>query len=105
MVKGCVSYTQYSETGDTDDVIHVLKSYRTRSLVENCGFRELKQAADLARLPQSKGNQAEKSAYIHMTLCVFAMATFVGFVSWDKQRAQNAQEKYMKKAKICESIV
>ena len=134
MVKGSVSYTQYSETGDenkkdgcplnavvvtkwadkevaigkekvilttldTDDAIHVLKSYRARSLVENCGFRELKQAANLARLPQRKGKQAEKSAYVHMTLCVFAMATFVGFVSWDKQRAQNAQEKYMEKSK------
>jgi len=134
MVKGAVSYTQYSEAGEenkkdgcplnavvitkwsdkeitagrekvilttleTDDAIHVLKSYRARSLIENCGFRELKQAADLARLPQTKGRQAEKSAYIHMTLCVFAMATFAGFVSWDKQRAQNAKENYLEKSK------
>jgi hypothetical protein len=75
-----------------------MESYRLRTFIENCGFRELKQAADLGRLPQRTGKQAENSAYIHMTLCVFALATFIGFLSWDEKRAYNAKESYRQKS-------
>lgn len=78
----------------TDDALIVMKSYRLRTLIENCGFREMKQAAYLSRLPQRKGEQAELSAYAHMTLCVLAFAAFIGFLGWDEQRARQAKEKY-----------
>ncbi len=34
---------------------------------------------------------------MHMTLCVFALATFIGFLSWDAERAKNAKEEYRNK--------
>ena len=134
IVKGAVSYTQFSRKGDknnadgsplnavvvtkwrdrsigsgkekvllttldTKDAVCVMKSYRTRTFIENCGFRELKQAAALTKLPHRKSEHAESSAYMHMVLCVFAMATFVGFLSWDEKRAQKAKEEYQEKSK------
>lgn len=33
-----------------------------------------------------------------MTLCVFALATFIGFLSWDEKRAYNAKESYRQKS-------
>lgn len=84
---------------ETKDAVRVMKSYRLRTFIENCGFRELKQAADLGRLPQRKGKQAERSAYMHMTLCVFALATFIGFLAWDERRAQKAKEEYAQKSR------
>lgn len=77
------------------DAVSVMKDYKKRSLIENCGFREMKQAASLARLPQRKGEQAERSAYAHMTLCVLAFAAFIGFLAWDAQRAKAAKEDYV----------
>ncbi|MHB9143601.1 MAG: transposase [Paludibacter sp.] len=81
-------------TLNTNDAVEVMKSYRMRTFIENCGFRELKQAADLGRLPQRTGEQAERSAYMHMTLCVFSMATFIGFLSWDYERVLNAKDSH-----------
>jgi hypothetical protein len=82
----------------TDDALLVMKSYRLRTLIENCGFREMKQAAYLSRLPQRKGEQAERSAYAHMALCVLAFTAFIGFLAWDEQRARRAKEEYAAKS-------
>jgi hypothetical protein len=85
-------------TLETKDAVKVMKSYRARSLIENCGFREMKQAAGLALLPHRKGEKAEIGAYMHMTLCVFAMATFIGFLIWDQERARKAKEEYRERS-------
>jgi len=61
---------------DTDNALDIVKLYGQRTLIENCTFRELKQAAALGHFPQYKGQQAEKMAYIHMLLCVFSLAVF-----------------------------
>lgn len=74
------------------NAVQVMKSYRMRTLIENCGFREMKQAAFLNRLPQRKGVQAERSAYAHMSLCVLAFVSFIGFLSWTTQNIHDAQE-------------
>lgn len=79
----------------TKDALVVMKNYKLRSLIENCGFREMKQAAYLSRLPQIKGDQAEFSAYAHMALCVLSFATFIGFLVWDSERAKAAKEKHL----------
>ena len=61
---------------DTDSAIKVIQLYGQRSLIENCNFRELKQAAALNALPQYKDKNASLTAKIHMLLCVFALAVF-----------------------------
>jgi hypothetical protein len=61
---------------DAADAIGPIKEYGQRSLIENCNFRELKQAAALNDLPQFKNKNAETTAKIHMLLCVFALAIF-----------------------------
>lgn len=60
----------------------IAEIYRLRSYIENCGFRELKQAAFLKHLPRRKGENAENAAYIHMILCVFAHTLFYAFMLW-----------------------
>ena len=60
----------------------IAKTYRLRSYIENCGFRELKQAAFLKYLPRRKGKNVENAAYIHMILCVFAHTLFYAFMGW-----------------------
>jgi len=61
---------------DTDSAIKVIQLYGQRSLIENCNFRELKQAAALNALPQYKDKNAALTAKIHMLLCVFSLAVF-----------------------------
>ena len=65
---------------ETDSAIKVIQLYGQRSLIENCGFRELKQAAALDSLPQYKDANAAVTAKIHMLLCVFTMAVFTVLV-------------------------
>ena len=69
------------------DVASIAKKYRLRSLIENCGFRELKQAAYLKHLPGRCGENAENAAYIHIMLCVFAHTLFYAFLGWRKKQA------------------
>lgn len=68
--------------------------YRLRSLIENNGFRELKQAAYLNKLPRRKGKYMENAAYLHIMLCVFAHTLFYAFLGWCKKAApkQSADE-------------
>lgn len=61
---------------DTDSATKLIAAYGQRSLIENCNFRELKQAAALDSLPQYKNENTEKTARIHMLLCVFMLAVF-----------------------------
>lgn len=70
-----------------DNVASIAIMYRLRSLIENCGFRELKQAAYLQLLPRRKGKMAENAAYIHIMLCVFAHTLFYAFLGWRKKEA------------------
>lgn len=70
-----------------EDAAAVVKKYRLRSLIENDGFRELKQAAYLKKLPRRKGKYVECAAYMHITLCVFAHTLFYGFLGWRKKDA------------------
>jgi hypothetical protein len=70
-----------------EDAAGIAKGYRLRSYIENCGFRELKQAAFLKRLPKRKGENTENAAYIHMMLCVFAHTLFYAFLGWRKKQA------------------
>jgi hypothetical protein len=65
---------------DVSSAIEVIQGYGQRTLIENCNFRELKQAAALTALPQYKNKNAEKTAYIHMLLCVFTLAVFTVLV-------------------------
>jgi hypothetical protein len=69
------------------DAAIIPKKYRLRSLIENGGFRELKQAAYLKRLPRRKGKNAENAAYMHIMLCVFAHTLFYAFLGWRKKEA------------------
>ena len=64
----------------------VANGYRQRSLIENCGFRELKQASYLKYLPKRKGEKAENVAYIHIMLCVFAHTLFYAFLIWRRKQ-------------------
>lgn len=64
----------------------VAGGYRLRSLIENCGFRELKQASYLKCLPKRTGETAENVAYLHIMLCVFAHTLFYAFLIWRKKR-------------------
>jgi len=61
---------------DTNSATKVIGLYGQRSLIENRNFRELKQAAALDSLPQYVNKNAEKTARIHMLLCVFMLAVF-----------------------------
>ena len=61
---------------DTDSAIELIQIYGKRSLIENCNFRELKQAVALKALPQYKNKNTEKTAKIHMLLCVFTLTVF-----------------------------
>jgi hypothetical protein len=70
-----------------EDTASIVKTYRLRSLIENEGFRELKQAAYLKRLPRRKGKNAENAAYMHIMLCVFAHTLFYAFLGWRKNKA------------------
>ena len=71
------------------DAASIAKEYRLRSLIENSGFRELKQAAYLKTLPRRKGKNAESAAYMHIMLCVFAHTLFYAFLGWRKKAAPN----------------
>ena len=70
-----------------EDAASIAKKYRLRSLIENCGFRELKQAAYLKHLPGRKGENAENAVYLHIMLCVFAHTLFYAFLGWRKKKA------------------
>lgn len=70
-----------------EDAASIVKEYRLRSLIENSGFRELKQAAYLKKLPRRKGENAESAAYMHIMLCVFAHTLFYAFLGWRKNAA------------------
>ena len=61
---------------DTNSAVAVISLYGQRSLIENCNFWELKQAAALDSYPQYENENAEKTARIHMLLCVFMLAVF-----------------------------
>jgi len=65
---------------ETDSAIEIIQLYGERTLIENCNFRELKQAAALNDLPQYKNKNASKTAKIHMLLCVFALVVFLALV-------------------------
>lgn len=69
------------------DAASIAKKYRLRSLIENCGFRELKQAAYLKHLPRRRGKNVENAAYLHIMLCVFAHTLFYAFLGWRKKQA------------------
>jgi len=71
-----------------EDAAAIAKGYRLRSLIENCGFRELKQAAFLKHLPKRSGEDAEYAAYMHIMLCVFAHTLFYAFLRWRKKQAR-----------------
>jgi len=64
----------------------IIKGYRLRSYVENCEFRELKQAAYLSLLPKRRGKDAENSAYVHIALSVITYTIFYAFLYWRKFR-------------------
>jgi hypothetical protein len=71
----------------------VAGGYRQRSLIENCGFRELKQASFLKCLPRRTGETAKNAAYLHIILCVFAHTLFYAFLRWrNKQKGRNSSE-------------
>jgi hypothetical protein len=67
------------------DATVATKGYRQRSLIENTGFREMKQATYLKCLPKRKGEKAEDGAYLHIILCVLAHTLFYAFLSWRKK--------------------
>ena len=69
--------------------VEIIQKYRLRSFIENCGFRELKQATLLSRLPKRKGKGTENSAYIHIALCVITSTIFYGFIYWRKLRIRS----------------
>jgi hypothetical protein len=61
---------------NTKSATKIISLYGQRSLIENCNFRELKQAAALNDLPQYANKNAEATAKIHMVLCVFTLTVF-----------------------------
>ena len=81
---------------DTDSATKVIGLYGQRSLIENCNFRELKQAAALNALPQIKNKNAEKTARIHMLLCVFMLSVFNILVETVYANPEYAKEKIPK---------
>jgi len=81
---------------ETDSAIKVIQIYGQRSLIENCNFRELKQAAALNCLPQYKNEHAETTAKIHMLLCVFTLAVFNVLVETVYARSVESKERIPK---------
>lgn len=78
---------------DTEGKAHlVAQQYRLRSLIENCGFRELKQASYVGCLPRRGGETAKDAAYLHMMLCVLATALFFAFLGWRKKHTPQRSE-------------
>ena len=75
-----------------DDAASIAKKYRLRTLIENCGFRELKQAAYLKHLPRRRGKNAENAAYLHIMLCVFAHTLFYAFLGWRHRQAPSQSD-------------
>jgi len=65
-------------------------------LIENCNFRELKQAAALNALPQYKDANAAITARIHMLLCVFTLAVFNILVETVYAKAKDISERVPK---------
>lgn len=81
---------------DTDSAIKVIGLYGHRSLIENCNFRELKQAAALNQLPQFRNNNTKKTAYNHMLLCVLTLALFTILVTITYSNPELAKKKIAK---------
>jgi hypothetical protein len=81
---------------DTDSAIEVIQLYGKRSLIENCNFRELKQAAALNELPQYKDKNTAVTAKIHMLLCAFSLAVFNVMVEAVYANKMNVAEKVPK---------
>ena len=81
---------------ETDSAIKLIQLYGQRTLIENCNFRELKQAAALESLPQYKNENAEKTAWIHMLLCVFTLAVFTVLVERAYTEASSGSERIPK---------
>lgn len=75
-----------------EDAAAIAKQYRMRTFIENSGFRELKQAAYLKKLPRKKGKNVENAAYIHIMLCVFAHTLFYSFLAWRKKQLPKQSE-------------
>lgn len=75
-----------------EDAASIAKKYRLRSLIENYGFRELKQAAYLKHLPRRSGENAENAAYLHIMLCVFAHTLFYAFLGWRKKQSPSQSD-------------
>ena len=63
-------------SAESESAIKVISLYGQRSLIENRNFRELKQAAALDSFPQYENKNTERTARIHMLLCVFTLAVF-----------------------------
>lgn len=83
----------------------IAKKYRLRSYIENCGFRELKQASYLSSLPRRKDKYAENVAYLHIMLCVFAHTLFYTFLSSrTKGKDKETSTKCMRSFRRSESI-
>jgi hypothetical protein len=70
-----------------EDAASIAKKYRLRSLIENKGFRELKQAAYLKHLPARRGENVENAAHLHIMLCVFAHTLFYAFLGYRRKQA------------------
>ena len=81
---------------DTDSATEVIGMYGQRSLIENCNFRELKQAAALGSFPQYANKNTEKTARIHMLLCVFVLSVFNILVETVYANPKYASEKIPK---------
>jgi hypothetical protein len=81
---------------DVTNAINIIELYGQRSLIENRNFRELKQAAALCCLPQYKNENAEKTARIHMLLCVFTLAVFNILVETVHTNTPDANERIPK---------
>lgn len=75
-----------------EDASIVANGYRQRSLIENCGFRELKQASYLSHLPRRKGDYTENAAYIHIIFCALAHSLFYAFLIWRKKNSKENNE-------------
>jgi hypothetical protein len=87
-----------------EDAAAIAKGYRLRSYIENCGFRELKQAAFLKKLPRRTGQYAENAAYIHIILCVFAHTLFYSFLRWRKKQTREESGDCMRTWRRQESL-
>jgi len=81
---------------ETDSATKIIGLYGQRSLIENCNFRELKQAAALNQLPQKKNSNVKKTAYNHMLLCVLTLAIFTVLIQTVYSDAELAKKKIAK---------